>query len=67
MDKVNVNGRDASPVFDFLKVGSGDTGLIGWTFAKFLVRKDGSVAGRWGPKTDPMELVPQIEELLNQE
>jgi glutathione peroxidase len=67
MDKINVNGKTASPVFDFLKVGANDTSLIGWNFAKFLVKKDGTVAGRFGPKIDPMELIPQIEELLKQE
>ncbi|KAL4537204.1 hypothetical protein Ndes2437B_g08352 [Nannochloris sp. 'desiccata'] len=67
MDKINVNGKNASPVFDFLKVGANDTSLIGWNFAKFLVRKDGSVAGRFSPKTNPMELETQIEELLKQE
>ena len=123
MDKINVNGSKASPVFQFLKVGSGDTGLITWNFAKFLVKKDGTgehphtillfksdlithaneyliclpfkrpyddaarrkgvlcsnqylfiifylisaaVAGRFGPKTNPMELVSQIEELLKE-
>ena len=33
MDKVKVNGNDASPVFEYLKVASGDTGLISWNFA----------------------------------
>lgn len=34
MDKVEVNGGAASPVFQFLKVASGDTSFIGWNFAK---------------------------------
>ena len=38
MDKINVNGSKTSPVFAYLKVASGDTSLIGWNFAKFLVR-----------------------------
>lgn len=33
MDKINVNGGDASPVFNFLKVASGDTSPIMWNFA----------------------------------
>ncbi len=65
MDKIKVNGSDASPVFQFLKVASGDTSLITWNFAKFLVRPDGTVAGRYGPKTNPMELAPEIEKLLS--
>lgn len=66
MDKIKVNGSGASPVFQYLKVASGDTSLISWNFAKFLVQKDGSVYGRYGPKTNPMELVPDIEKLLSQ-
>ena len=66
MDKVKVNGSDASPVFQFLKVASGDTSLVSWNFAKWLVKADGSVAGRYGPRTNPMELVSKIEELLNE-
>ena len=53
MDKIKVNGGEASPVFNYLKVASGDTGLISWNFAKFLVKKDGTVHGRYGPKTNP--------------
>jgi glutathione peroxidase len=66
MDKVKVNGSEASPVFQYLKVASGDSSLIGWNFAKFLVKKDGSVAGRWSPRTSPSSLTPQIEELLKE-
>ncbi|PRW39381.1 Cation efflux system related [Chlorella sorokiniana] len=64
MDKVKVNGAAASPVFQFLKVASGDTGPIMWNFAKFLVRKNGTVYGRFGVRTLPSELIPQIEECL---
>lgn len=34
MDKIKVNGGDSSPVYQYLKVASGDTGLITWNFAK---------------------------------
>lgn len=64
MDKIKVNGSHASPVFNYLKVASGDTGLIAWNFAKFLVKKDGTVHGRYGPKTNPCALEPEIESLL---
>lgn len=66
MNKINVNGKDSSPVFQFLKVASGDTGVITWNFAKFIVRKDGTVQGRYGPRTNPLSLVPHIEECLKQ-
>lgn len=65
MDKIKVNGSSSSPVFNFLKVASGDTSLIGWNFAKFLVRKDGTVHGRYGPKTSPMSLESEIRTLLD--
>ena len=64
MDKINVNGSKASPVFQYLKVASGDTSIISWNFAKFLVSKDGTEVQRYGPRTNPTELIPQIEELL---
>lgn len=66
MDKVKVNGSSSSPVFDYLKVASGDTSLIGWNFAKFLVKKDGTVHGRYGPKTSPMSLESVIKSLLEE-
>lgn len=66
MDKVKVNGSSSSPVFDFLKVASGDTSLISWNFAKFLVKKDGSVHGRYGPKTSPASLESEIKSLLEE-
>lgn len=65
MEKVKVNGKDSSPVFQYLKVASGDTGPCTWNFkCKFLVRKDGTVEGRYGGY--PLELEPKIKELLQQ-
>jgi glutathione peroxidase len=67
MDKVKVNGAHASPVFQFLKVASGDESLVAWNFAKWLVKKDGSVHGRYGPRTNPMSLEDEIKTLLNED
>ncbi|WPT11095.1 Glutathione peroxidase 1 [Picochlorum sp. SENEW3] len=67
MDKVKVNGAHASPVFQFLKVASGDESLVAWNFAKWLVKKDGSVHGRYGPRTNPMSLEDEIKTLLDEE
>jgi hypothetical protein len=47
MDKICVNGSSSSPVYSYLKVASGDTSPILWNFAKFIVRRDGTVQGRW--------------------
>ena len=63
MEKTKVNGKDASPVFKYLKVASGDTGPCAWNFkCKFLVGKDGTVGGRFGGY--PLELESKIKELL---
>ncbi|DBB11502.1 TPA: hypothetical protein ACH3X3_006907 [Trebouxia sp. C0006] len=64
MDKIDVNGSEASPVYTFLKEASGDNSPIPWNFAKFLVKKDGTVFGRYGPKSSATEYSPLIEKLL---
>ncbi|KAL0029397.1 hypothetical protein WJX77_004644 [Trebouxia sp. C0004] len=64
MDKIDVNGPKASPVYTFLKAASGDTSPISWNFAKFLVKKDGTVFGRYGPSSTAVDLTPHIEKLL---
>ena len=37
---------------------------IKWNFTKFLVGKDGEVAGRYAPTTKPEALEADIEKLL---
>jgi glutathione peroxidase len=64
--KVEVNGKDADPVFDFLKDRA--SGLLGsgikWNFTKFLVAPDGMTVKRYAPKTTPAALESDIEALL---
>lgn len=64
--KVEVNGAQTHPLYAYLK--KEKTGLLGgaikWNFTKFLVARDGSVAGRFPPTTSPEALAPQIERLL---
>ena len=65
--KVNVNGRDAHPLYQHLKEAS--PGILGsraikWNFTKFLVDRDGAVVGRHAPTTEPADLAPEIERLL---
>jgi len=66
--KFDVNCKDASPVFEFLKGKAG--GLLGsgikWNFTKFLVAPDGTTVKRYAPKTSPEALQPDIEALLDQ-
>jgi len=64
--KINVNGSDAHPIYKFLK--SQLTGTLGssikWNFTKFLCDRSGKPFKRYGPPSKPLELVPDIEELL---
>jgi glutathione peroxidase len=65
--KVAVNGKDAHPLFRFLK--HAKRGLLGsetikWNFTKFLVDRNGAVVERYGPMTKPEELRTWIEALL---
>jgi glutathione peroxidase len=64
--KVDVNGDDAHPVFDWLKSEKG--GLLGskikWNFTKFLVGRDGKVIKRYGSTTKPEDITKDLEEAL---
>ncbi len=65
--KVEVNGPNAHPVYDFLKAGA--PGVLGteavkWNFTKFLVAKDGRVVERYAPTTTPAALKAVIDKLL---
>jgi glutathione peroxidase len=66
-DKVDVNGDNAHPLFNYLK--SAAPGLLGseaikWNFTKFLIGKDGQVVKRYAPNTDPIDIKKDIEALL---
>lgn len=64
--KVKVNGKDASPLFTWLKKQKG--GLFGsaikWNFTKFLVDRNGNVVARFAPVTLPEKIETQIKGLL---
>ncbi len=67
MEKVDVNGNDAHPLFKWLK--SEAPGLLGseaikWNFTKFLVGKDGRVLKRFGSMDAPAKLAKDIEAAL---
>lgn len=66
MGKIDVNGKDADPLWEFLREEKG--GLLGsrikWNFTKFLVDRDGNVVARHGPAVKPEQLKSEIEELL---
>ena len=68
-EKIEVNGAGRHPLYSAL-VGTADaagyTGDIRWNFEKFVVAPDGTVAGRFDPRTDPEapELLDAVERVL---
>lgn len=66
MGKIDVNGNDADPLWEFLRDEKG--GLLGsrikWNFTKFLVDREGNVVARHGPAVKPEQLKSEIEALL---
>lgn len=66
--KVDVNGKNAIPLFKWLKKQKG--GIFGsaikWNFTKFLVDRNGKVVGRYAPVTAPAKIETKIEELLSE-
>ena len=67
MGKIDVNGADAPPLYDWLK--SEAPGLMGsksikWNFTKFLIGRDGKVVRRYAPTDKPESLKKDIEKLL---
>lgn len=65
MDKIDVNGRNESPLFKSLKdaISDEESREIKWNFTKFIVSGDGEVLKRFGPKDEP-ELVLQYLETI---
>ena len=64
--KIDVNGDDTHPVFEYLKDElPGTLGKnIKWNFTKFLVGKDGQPIKRFAPTTKPKDLKKYIEKAL---
>ena len=55
-EKVEVNGDGAAPLYQQLTEvpdASGEAGPVSWNFEKFLIAADGSVVGRFRPRTEP--------------
>ncbi len=67
MAKIDVNGADADPLYNWLK--SEAPGLLGskrikWNFTKFLIDREGRVVRRYAPTDKPEKLAKDIEALL---
>ena len=65
--RIEVNGADAHPLYVWLK--SSAPGIFGseaikWNFTKFLIGRDGLVAERFAPTTEPADLAAPIRALL---
>jgi glutathione peroxidase len=66
--KVEVNGKDAHPLFQYLKKEA--KGILGsegikWNFTKFLIDRDGRVVRRYAPTDTPESIEKDVLELLS--
>jgi len=62
--KIKVNGKQADPLYTFLK--SQQSGIFGtkdikWNFTKFLINKDGNVVKRYAPTSSFSDIEKEIE------
>ncbi|PNU02837.1 glutathione peroxidase [Novosphingobium guangzhouense] len=67
MGKVEVNGPDAAPLFDWLKAeapGFLGSKAIKWNFTKFLIDRQGNVVRRYAPTDKPAALEKDVAKLL---
>jgi glutathione peroxidase len=65
--KIDVNGDQAAPLYDFLK--NEKPGLLGtkaikWNFTKFLVNREGQVVKRYAPTDKPEDIKKDLSKLL---
>lgn len=64
--KIDVNGKDAAPLFKYLTSKKG--GLFGrrikWNFTKFLVDRNGKVIRRYSPLVKPAKIEKDIKRLI---
>ncbi|MDF2539602.1 MAG: glutathione peroxidase [Herbinix sp.] len=64
--KIDVNGKNESPLFTFLKNEKG--GILGdnikWNFTKFLIDRSGNVIDRYAPTDKPENIEKDIANLL---
>lgn len=65
--KVDVNGVNAAPLYQFLK--QEKPGILGsegikWNFTKFLVNREGAVIKRYAPTDKPDDIKKDLSKLL---
>jgi glutathione peroxidase len=66
MAKIDVNGLNASPLYDWMKKEAPGTLFtsIKWNFTKFLIDRQGRVVKRYAPTDAPASIAKDIEKLL---
>lgn len=66
MKKIDVNGKEASPVYQYLKKKAKGFlfSRIKWNFTKFLIDKDGQTVKRFSPLTKPESIEADILKMI---
>jgi len=64
--KINVNGKDAHPIYKYLKkeLGGLFCSRIKWNFTKFLIDSNGNPVKRFSPTTKPEEIEEYLKTIL---
>ncbi len=64
--KIDVNGENRVPLYEWLIKHAPTHNDIEWNFEKFLISKDGQVAARFAPKVEPddKQVIEHIEKLI---
>ena len=64
--KISVKGPEKATLYKVLTETADPSGDVGWNFEKFLIGKDGTIAGRFKTRVSPddAELVSAIEAAL---
>jgi glutathione peroxidase len=66
-EKIDVNGSDAAPLYQFLKQerpGLLGTEAIKWNFTKFLINRQGEVIKRYAPTDKPEDIKKDLSKML---
>ncbi|TVR14823.1 MAG: glutathione peroxidase [Planctomycetota bacterium] len=64
MSRESVRGDEAHPLFTYLTTASHHPGRISWNFNKFLINGQGHVISRYGSRSTPESLRPDIAAAL---
>ena len=62
--KVDVNGKNAEPLFQYICTKDGKYKKVKWNFTKFLVDREGNVIARFEPTEKPEDFENAIKEAL---